>query len=385
MPPQTQTPIPEQPAQGFSTLYLVAVVIALVVVATFGAYLYSQYQDGMDIPVVSTNPYQNITELIHSSSFADAASAARTAANQATEQDAQLHAKHLEATALFMQGEDSEQIEAVRIMKQNFLQHADEGNKIKQADDINFILKAMTTSRDDQVFEEAFTGTFAQYRVGDDKQASLAKLAEYSVSLNPTTVALFTTAYPHVEALEALDGAVLTDAQKKEHADALLDISRRADEIIEQELAVSTNPLDVVTYYYWTGIIYGLAATVYPEHLSSAEAAFKATFDYYDARRDTGGNRLPIVESRLPLTDLMWAMTIYRLAPEDRRVDIESHLDRIISMVSANPSRFENQFLPRLRRTAEQPAEGSDNMFAILGRTYQPFNDFLAEHGYDIN
>lgn len=379
--PPTQETTGASSGIGPSTIFLVAVVLLAVGAGAVALFVYGP---SSAVPQQQAAEVQSIQDLIKQGDYSRASMSAQEIAAATTDADAYLTAQRLEAYSRFMTGLTEERLAAVQITMDNYHADVQAGNVRRQARDISRLLEYVTASREQAVFDAVFSGPLATYNMNGDLAASLTALANYSMSLSPTTIAAFTSTVSHLYPLNNFDKVYnLTPAEKKEHAEALLPLIERAKSVYASESRIpgNTDIMGPARYHYWLGVLYGALATVDPQYLDESEAAFQEIFNYYDSARDENGNPYPLIESRLPMADYNWALYIYKVTGDERKADIAMHLDRLIARVQANPANYENQFLPLIRQMVLGTALSQKESFLALADVHPPFASFLASYG----
>lgn len=380
MPPTQETSVPTT-GTGPGTIVLVAIVLLLVGAGAVALYV---YRPSMDSALQPTAEVQSIQDLIKQGDYSRATMSAQEIAAATTDANAYLTAQRLEAYSRFMTGLLEERLAAVQLTIDSYHTNTQEGNVRRQARDISRLLEYVTASRDKAVFDAVFSGPFATYNMDGDLAASLTALANYGMSLSPTTIAAFTSTVSHLYPLNNFDKVYnLTNAQKQEHVQALLPLIERAKTVYASESRIpgNTDIMGPARYHYWLGSLYGAMATVDSQYLDESETAYQEIFNYYDSARDENGKPYPLIESRLPMADYNWALYIHKVTGTERMDDIAMHLDRLITRVQANPSNYENQFLPLIRSMVLGTALSQKESFLSLADIHPPFAEFLASYG----
>lgn len=380
MPPTQETSSPA--TSGLGTISLIAIALLLIGGVAAVVYLYA--------PSKITNTSSDMSDLttlqslVTQGDYARAAQEAANIASKTSDADAKAKAERLESYSRFMSGLTEEQVKAVGTTMKTYQADVQSGDIRRQARDISRMLEYVTASRDQAVFDAVFSGPFATYEVEGDLGASLTALANYSMSLTPTTIAAFTSTAEYLYPLSNFDKVyTLTASEKKEAVQKLLPLIDRAKSTYATETRIPgyNDVMGPARYNYWLGIIYGAMATVDSQYLDESEAAFQEIFNYYDTARDANGAPYALVESRLPMADYAWANTIFKVTGTTRKDDIAMHLDRLIARVSAKPENFENQFLPLIRKMVLGTAMSQKESFLALADVHKPFADFLESYG----
>lgn len=380
--PPSQEPVPVVEQGGVSTLWLGAIALTALGIGAIALYLYGSISD--EPRTAANTEFESIQSLIVRGSYDQAAGQAESSGKTAADEAELLTAQRLESYSRFMTGQTEEQLKAVELTLQAYAKDVQAGDLRRQARDISRLLEYVTASREQQVFDRVFSGPFVSYRAESGLADSLASLANYALSLSPTSIAAFTSTVAHLYPMTDFDKKYgITAEQKKKHADALFPLIEKAKTIYASEMRIpgNTDIMAPARYHYWLGILYGAIATVYPEYLDESEASFKAIFDYYETTLDENGDKYAIIESRLPMADYNWALAISRVDGVKRKDDVAMHLDRLITRVRSNPSNYENQFLPLVRRMVLGTAVNQKESFMKLADMHKPFADFLAEYG----
>lgn len=301
------------------------------------------------------------------------------------------NARTVEAVGAFMSGEEAERIRSIQMVKEDYMNATQPTTK---AFAINTLFGYIMAGREQYVFDEIFNGEpFGEYRVENDWSSSVRNLAELSLSLYPSTEALFRLGQWHSVRLSttAKDHDVVTE-EKRAHADEILKILDRSVEIYPQHLAVA-NAVKVfpymvtARYYFWRGYLYGSVATVYPQYLPKMEEEYNKLFEFYETERDELGNRRPLIAGRLTYAHSGYANYLYVIKGESAYPEIREHLDRIIELVEEDPETHAGQFVSLIREQGKLSPDkrgGEYKVFARLAAIHPPYKEFLAKYGLTL-
>jgi|GEM_PF-7055205 len=359
------------------TKTLVVVVVALLIIGAFAAFFtWEDFRVAIFMTLRNQPPSQTdeLTKLRLGDDYQLLAQKAEEAAASASDNSTYNLARSNEAYAKFMLGDTKSQIEAIEIAKEQYASPT--SPPAEKARAINQMLSFITTSGKDELFEAAFKeGPFASHYKPGDKIGSIASLAKESFELRANVMSqAFVMQADADPLLNASKRKVLTDRQKKDHADTLLAAMPTLKSAFEQEMARYTSGQTAritlpLAYHYWTSYFYGAAAYVYPEYLTNSREATKELFAYYDANKEVAA-----LESQMPQYYMQYANALLLIGGEERRKEAVIYIQKTMDMISANPDSHQ-VYIQKMK-------SGSvDGILRRAVKAHTPFSEFLKQFG----
>jgi hypothetical protein len=335
------------------------------------------------------NEFARINKALDLSKSGNYAEAARIARKIVEEGDPSTpyhqDARSVLETSLFKSPNIEDKVEATRLVKERYLISE---SAMTRAIIVNKLIN-LSFARDDEVFEEIFSGDpFELYR-DDDKRESNYNLMELSISIDPTSFAVQRLAIRHMDTLMDPSSSV---SDRLEAVKGIKEDTTRAAVLFKKERdnydVHPFSPLDAANFYYWQGFLLGVAASEDTELLVDSEKALKTVFDIYYSALDENDKPQKIVETRLPYTLMRLSMFINDVDGESRREEILGHLRTLISIIEDDEKNHEGSFISfvkNVRDWEDKPGEfsGYDHkVLSNLAGISPEFTTFLKKYGW---
>lgn len=368
---------------------VVAVVVAFVAVLGFFIIIVTPgaFFDTIRGVFISEERNRFLEEALHLAGQGDF-NRAQQYARIALETDNTEEAQSALEVGLFFSGVEDQRIEAVRLAKESYLNATD---PLIKAIQINKLFGFINAGSERYIFNEVFSGEpFEQFLVKGDRSVSLRNLAKHSLSLYPTTDALYRIAYWHADRIGDIWGTWNTTADEKStHADEILRLVGEADILLtSQKQILAGEPFDYMIqarHLFWKSYLYGYVARVRPEYLTESKKALDELERYYEISLDENGNRYPLIAARLPSAYVSYARTLYEMQEAEASGEIGTTLDEMIALIDENPGVHEGAFLSTIRRddiaTTTNRRRGS-GVYRALAELHPPFKEFLMRYGW---
>lgn len=290
-------------------------------------------------------------------------------------------------TSSFMTGSAAARVSAIRTTKEHYARATND--PYTQALQVNKLLGYYNSARENYVFDEIFSGDpFQNFLVPGDKVGSIRKLAEHSITLNPTTAAIFRLGQWNAEQIEKA-GDTLSQKEKQLYADNILDVIASADKIIDAETAaIEGRPFDYTVkarYFFWKTYLYGAVARVQPQYTEEAKRNLNELVAYYNTTLSDTGERYPLIATRLPYGYADYAVMLMKVHGEEAKSEIAASLDAMISLINENPEVHNGEYLALVRRgvaASEIDPEKASANYRALAQMHPPFKAFLESYGW---
>ncbi len=240
----------------------------------------------------------------------------------------------------------AQRVAAVRLMKENFIEAQSASLRAAIIDQIS---TAILDSQSKKVTEVVFSGEpFAAYK-GETTDATIARLAEYSISIYPTASAYLMLArleadtimgslYPGSSRLVET-GSVFADGLSARAASIRRYVGQ-ADALIDadvQRAAASPYGVTVLSWHhFWRGYALGVAARVDTAHLSGSEDSYRRVIDLAVSTRDAVGRPYPALSIIATKAELSYARMLHAVSGSDRAADVQAHLSRFVEAITAD-------------------------------------------------
>ncbi len=291
------------------------------------------------------------------------------------------------ALSSFASGDEESRINAVRIVKQDFLIVRSD---LDRALAINKLLAYIMTGEDQYIYDEVFTGEpFASYRVEGDWSGSLRKLAEFSLSFYETPQALQRVAFWYAARLTNYDKKYsLSKGQKEEYIDQILALIARIDGVYpgyERTLANRSYEYLLPTQHaFWKTYLYAVVAqSGRPEYLVQSKQALDELVRISEAAVDAEGNVIPLASISVPEAEFIYAKAVFLIKKEDGYEEVRYHLGRAVSVTEANPGLQEGTFIAIMRNAALTPER--HKIIPKLAALDPNFKVFLQKYGWKFD
>ncbi|TSC86213.1 MAG: hypothetical protein G01um10148_719 [Parcubacteria group bacterium Gr01-1014_8] len=290
-------------------------------------------------------------------------------------------------TGKFMSGDARKRIEAVQLTKETYTLSKTNYEKALQ---VNKLLGYINAAFEPFVFDEVFVGEpFQSFLVQDDAATSIRNLAEYSISLYPTTEAQFRIGQWYTDRIRNLYGDWnATPAQKKEYAGEIAKVIASADALLPQELkTVEGRPFEYMVeprFLFWKSYLYGVMARVQPEYLEDAKIALDALVKLNETTRDEKGAPIPLIASRLPYTYFNYALALYDVQGTDAKAEINKYLNALMTLVEKDPAVHQGYYLAFLREGGARSKADWERYYKgyiDLSELNPNFKEFLIKYG----
>lgn len=270
-----------------------------------------------------------------------------------------IRAQRVVNEANFLIGTKESRIVAVQGAKSLFTRL--EGYPEDQALVITSLLNYMSMAPDSYIYNEIFApGPFSALVVENDYLSTVKNLAEYSMSLKPTTTALVRVGWWHADKiLEVSRRYGLDDAAKKAAADEILKIISESQVLITKEIASGEplNPMMRPNFYFWQASLYQAVARVYPKYIDQAGDSLSALRYEYESTRRQDGGYLATIAVLIPYAELYYTQALYEVEGETSLPRVKDHLVALIETVEANPDIHRAGFIGMIERQSSLLAQ----------------------------
>lgn len=261
--------------------------------------------------------------------------------------------------ANFMIGTRESRLAAVQGAKNLFTRL--EGYPEDQALVITSLLNYMSMDPDRYIFNEIFApGPFSAFVVKNDYLGTVKNLAEYSVSLKPTTTALARVGWWHADKILNISRVHgLSEVERKATADEILKIIADHKDLLTQEITnhETLNPMLKPNFYFWQASLYQAVARVYPEYIDEASDSLAALHNEYESTRGQDGGYLATIAVLIPYAELYYAQALYEVEGETSLPQVREHLVALVETVETNPDIYRTSFIGMIERQSSLAAQ----------------------------
>ncbi len=289
--------------------------------------------------------------------------------------------------ANFMIGTRESRLAAIQGSKSLFIRL--EGFPEDQALIATNLLNYLSMAPDSYVFNEIFSsGPFSSFVVADDYLSTVKNLAEYSVSLKPTTTAIARIGWWHADKiLEISRVHGLSVEERKMEADEILKIISDHKNLLTQEIAnhEDLNPMLKPNFYFWQASLYQAVARVYPDYIDEASQSLQALHNEYEATSSEATEGLAAIAVLIPYAELYYAQALYEVAGETSLPQVREHLIALIEAVEASPDVHRASFINMIQRQAAQAPQYQMFQHPTYARFIEEvpeFRIFLESYGW---
>jgi len=327
--------------------------------------------------------------LIESGDFAQAAQQAEAFLEKGGREGANVARSALDV-GTFYTGSYENRIKAIQLTKE-FIRSL-EGDPYSQALQVNKLLSYIQIAADGRINREIFTGEpFKNFWVPEDLSSSIKNLAEYSLSLYPTTNARFHTAVWYVDRIRNIRGAWnATDAEKKLYANEILRIIDVADQsFAESERSIAGRPFDYTERFHLLFskvYFYSAVSRVYPQYLKEVKESFVALEKEYEAVRARTGGVNAFAATRMPDAYVAYAGALQQVAGRSAYAEVSATLDKLVEFVESDPKPHEGVYLTFIRqdrsKLTKATRERAFSVYYDLAVAHPPFRAFLERNGW---
>src|SRR3989344_2037504 len=186
----------------------------------------------------------------------------------------------------------------------------------------------------------------------------------------------------------------LSQEEMREAVSGVQDAIAKMNGIIDEELKV-----DIVykqprqaQFDYYQEFLYGALALTDPAYLTAMQEAYERVRSEVAAQKNTAGNTIALLDTRLVYADFAFSTYINAVAGENRANDVQRSLQEMIDLMTAHPEAHEGGFLAFLRQTARSGPNGTEGhgrwysygRFKRMADFYPPFKDFLNANGWGL-
>ncbi len=263
-----------------------------------------------------------------------------------------IRAQRFANEANFMIGSRESRLAAVRGTEDLFIRL--DGYPEDQGLVVANLLNYLSMAPEGYIFDEIFNeGPFSAFLVKGSYIDSIKNLAEYSLSLKPTTTALARVGWWHADKILEVSRSYDLDATaKKAAADEILSILASRQTLFAQETdAAGDDSLAGANFYFWQASLYQAVARVYPEYISEALESLQALHGEYDASKELG-NGLSTIAVLIPYAELYYAQALYEVEGETSLSQVKERLAILIETVEADPDIHRAGFIAMIERQA---------------------------------
>lgn len=286
-----------------------------------------------------------------------------------------------EQFARFMSAIPEEQLKAAQSAEESFRKAA--GDPVAQVSHLNTVIEQLLVSRDRDLYDYFFRegSPFTSYKK-NTIDASAVALAEYGMTLHPTSVAQVVLVLPHIT---AINQAASIDDSVRKHIES-------GEQKIAAAVALNTEEMkrmSAVDAYRaelrmltWKSSFFGAAALKDAKYLPDLEANAQRAIDLYDGLVAKNG-RDNYLQPRIPPILVTYAGVLVRLG-ETHNARIDAVLKKLIEFVEAQPQMHEAVFIATVKRLAAQAGDERGyqyNTYRLLAEKSQAFNALVAKYG----
>lgn len=298
-----------------------------------------------------------------------------------------IYAQRVVNEANFLTGSKESRVVAVQGAKNLFTRL--EGYPEDQGLVIVSLLNYLSMAPESYIFDEIFNeGPFSTFLVKGSYIDSVKNLAEYSLSLKPTTAALARVGWWYADQILEVSRSYGLDAtSKKEAADEILRILESRESLLSQEPAagLSNDSLARANFYFWQASLYQAVARVYPEYIGEALRSLQALHNEYDATVSETGRGLSGVAVLIPYAELYYAQALYEVEGDTSMPQVREHLGTLIKTVEADPGMHRASFIGLIERQAAQAPQYQmfrQPTYARFIEEVPEFKVFLESYGW---
>ena len=297
-----------------------------------------------------------------------------------------IRAQRMVNEANFLTGTQASRLAAVRGSKDLFLRL--EGYPEDQGLVIVSLLNYLSMAPESYIFDEIFNeGPFSAFLVKGSYIGSVKNLAEYSLSLKPTTAALARVGWWYADQiLEVSNSYGLDSSAKKMAADEILSILASRQDLFVQEIGASKgDSLARANFYFWQASLYQAVARVYPEYIGEAFQSLQALHNEYDTTVSETGEGLAAIAVLIPYAELYYAQALYEVEGDTSMPQVREHLGTLIEIVEADPGMHRASFIGLIERQAAQAPQYQmfrQPTYARFIEEVPEFKAFLESYGW---
>ncbi|MBP9668700.1 MAG: hypothetical protein KBE09_00215 [Candidatus Pacebacteria bacterium] len=282
----------------------------------------------------------------------------------------------------FMSALPAEQLKAAQLAEESY--RLAEGNPVVQASHLNTIIEQLLVSRDKDLYDYFFReGSPLVSMKKDTIDASAVALAEYGMTLRPTSVSQVVLSLPHITAVNVAKS--LTAKGVSEHITegiAKVEAAVALNEAEMKNMAVGDTYRAQMRMLTWKSSMYGAAALKDPQYLPKLkENADQAVALYQQLVAANGRDNY--LEARIPPILVTYAGVMSRLGDE-YDADTDGALEKIVGFVQKNPQMHEAVFVATAKRLAAQKADDRGYQYStykLLAAENDAFKGLLAQFG----
>lgn len=288
----------------------------------------------------------------------------------------------VEQFARFMTALPAEQLKAAQQAEEAYRNAA--GNSSAQASHLNTIIEQLLVSRDKNLYEYFFReGSPFISMKKDSIDASAVALAEFGMTLKPTSVSQVVLTLPHITAVNV---AKNIDAKGvKDHIAAGIEKVEAAAVLNAAEIdgmAVGDAHRAHMRMLTWKSSMYGAAALKDQVYLPKLKENAEGAVTLYE-RLVAENGRENYLQARIPPILVTYAGVLARLGA-DHDAEITFALEKIVQFVRQNPQMHEAVFVSTVKRLSAQDAKSQGYQYAtykLLAAKSEPFKALLATYG----
>lgn len=297
-----------------------------------------------------------------------------------------IRAQRLANEANFLIGTKESRIAAVRGAKDLFVRL--EGYPEDQALVIVSLINYLGIASDAYVYEEVFArGPFEAFLVPNSNVDSVKKLAEYSLTLKPTTTALARVGWWYADKiLEVTRSYDLDEQAKRAVADEILKIIETRRNLLPQEINAAPSSYMLKTnFYFWQASLYQAVARVYPQYIKEAEESLAALRQEYESNIGQNGKPLATIAVLIPYAELYYAQALFETKGEESLPEVKEHLSALVAVVKTDPETHRGGFIALIESQASLPPRYQIFNHPTYSRFIEEtpeFKTFLESYGW---
>ncbi len=288
----------------------------------------------------------------------------------------------VEQFARFMTALPAEQLKAAQQAEEAYRNA--EGNPAAQASHLNTVIEQLLVSRDKNLYDYFFREESPFFAMKKDTiDASAVALAEYGMTLRPTSISQVVLSLPHITAINL---AKNIDAKGvKEHISAGIEKVEAAAILNAAEvgqMATGDSHRAHMRMLTWKSSIYGAAALKDSAYLPNLKENAEGAMTLYE-RLVAENGRENYLQARIPPILITYAGVLARLGA-GHDAEIAFALEKIVQFVQGNPQMHEAVFVATVKRLAAQDKKTRGYQYAtykLLAAKNEPFKALLAANG----
>lgn len=291
----------------------------------------------------------------------------------------------VEQYARFMTALPAEQQKAAQQAEEAFRNA--EGNPALQASHLNTIIEQLLVSRSKDLEAYFFRpGGLFEDKKGKDVGSSAVALAEFGMSIYPTSVSQLALMLPHIEALR--NKTYTNDADAQAHIQTAEEMFANAKDLYEGEAARDQGYAErgYMRLLTWRSSLYAAASEFDDAYLSELRSNAQDALTFYDALVKESGSE-NYLQSRIPPILFTYAGAMVRAEGADARVQAKNGADAIAKMVQANPDMHRAVFIAtieRLSKLSEKNQGYNYKGMVLLADVSDAFKALINQYGFAL-